>query len=62
MSKPTPKMIQYVEILIDKCGYHQHDYDLMNMSFAEVSSLIDEMKEELGWNEERGSRHAKRRD
>jgi hypothetical protein len=55
-------MIQYAEILIDKCGYHQHDYDLMNMSFEEVSSLIDELKEELGWNEERGSRHAKRRD
>ncbi len=58
----TPKMIDYAETLIEKCGYDLNDYDLGNMSFEEVSVLIDELKEELGLDAEWGGQHARRRD
>ena len=57
----TPKMINFAEKLIEQCGYDINDYDLQAMTFQEVSSLIDELKEEQG-REEKGSYHARRRD
>ena len=57
----TYKMIAFAEDLIQRCGYDLQDYDLENMSFEEVSKLIDQLKEELGMDEDKGSYHARRR-
>ena len=43
-------MIEFAELLIEKCGYSLHDYDLEEMDFEDVSDLIDELKAELGWD------------
>ena len=58
----TPKMINYAETLIERCGYDINDYDLENMSFKEVSGLIVELREELGLDKEWGGQHARKRD
>ena len=56
----TPRMLEYAELLIEKCGFNLFDYDLENMTFQEVSDLIDELKEHLGYDEQHNSRHARR--
>jgi len=53
-------MLEYAELLIEKCGCNLFDYDLENMTFQEVSDLIDELKEYLGYDEQHNSRHARR--
>lgn len=58
----TPSMIKYAEELIEKCGYSQHDYDIDNMEYNEVVVLIDDLKEELGLDEEWGGQNARRWD
>ena len=58
----TPKMIKFAEDLIERCGYYTEDYDLEDMTFEEVSELIDELKEELGWDGDWGSYYARRRE
>jgi len=46
--EPTKAQIDYAKDLMAKLGYDEDDYDLDHMSRAEVSSLIDELKEEYG--------------
>ena len=57
----TYKMIAFAEDLIQRCGYDLHDYDLEDTSFGEVSALIDELKEELGIDQEKGGYQSRRR-
>ncbi len=46
----TPAMIDYAEVLIEKCGFDINDYELDGMTYQDVSDLIDELKAELGWD------------
>lgn len=50
MGRPTDRMIEFAELLIEKCGYRLDEYCLEEMDFEEVSDLIDELKAELGWD------------
>jgi hypothetical protein len=44
--RPTDAMIRFAKILINQLGYDPDDYDFDNMTFAECSNLIDELKAE----------------
>lgn len=47
-SKPaTEAQKEYIESLVEKCGYDISDYDLDNLSSIEASRLIDDLKEDL---------------
>lgn len=44
--KPTASQIKYATDLLRKLGYDVADYDFDKMTKAEVSELIDELKNE----------------
>lgn len=44
--KPTMAQIKYATDLLRKLGYDVADYDFDKMTKAEVSKLIDELKDE----------------
>ena len=44
--KPTASQIKYATDLLRKLGYDLDDYDFDKMTKAEVSELIDELREE----------------
>ena len=44
--KPTMEQIKYATDLLRKLGYDVADYDFEKMTRAEVSDLIDELKQE----------------
>jgi hypothetical protein len=44
--KPTIEQIKYATDLLRKLGYDVADYDFEKMTRAEVSDLIDELKDE----------------
>ena len=46
MSEPTASQIKYATDLLKKLGYDVADYDFDKMTKAEVSELIDELKDE----------------
>ena len=46
---PTPSQIEYIGILCNELGYDPQDYDLDNMNQSEITDLIDQLKDELGW-------------
>jgi len=46
--EPTKAQIDYAKDLMEKLGYDEEDYDFDRMTRAEVSELIDELKEEWG--------------
>ncbi len=56
----SPKSIQYARDLIEECGYDEEDYDLDNMGQREISELIDQLKEELGHDEQWGGYESRR--
>ena len=43
---PTKKQIEYAADLLDKLGYDKAEYGIENMSRAELSELISELKDE----------------
>lgn len=44
--RPTKKQIDYAADLLDKLGYDKEEYDIENMSRAELSEQISELKDE----------------
>lgn len=48
MGRPTAKMIDYANSLLDQLGYNPDEYDFDNMTFEQVRDLIDELKGERG--------------
>ncbi len=48
MTEPTTAQIKYATDLLRKLGYDVADYDFDKMTKAEVSELIDELKDEWG--------------
>ena len=44
--KPTASQVKYATNLLRKLGYDVADYDFDKMTKAEVSELIDELKDE----------------
>ena len=44
--EPTARQIKYATDLLRKLGYDVADYDFDKMTKAEVSELIDELKNE----------------
>ena len=46
MDRPTRKQIEYAADLLDKLGYDKEEYGLENMTRAELSELIGELKDE----------------
>lgn len=49
MKKPTDKMIAFAEAIAEKLDI---DIDIKTLSFAEVSDLIDEFKDDYYFKEE----------
>ena len=47
MEQPTKGQLEYAKILLRELGYDVDDYPLLDMDSAEVSELIDELKDEL---------------
>ena len=49
MGSPTAKMIDYATSLLSELGYDPDEYDFDNMTFEQVRDLIDELKDERGY-------------
>lgn len=47
MEQATNAQIAYAQDLLRELGYDLEDYPLLDMDSAEVSELIDELREEL---------------
>lgn len=45
-TRPTDSMVRYAKSLVNQLGYDPDDYDFDQMTFAECSNLIDELKAE----------------
>jgi hypothetical protein len=45
-SRPTDSMVRFATSLANQLGYDLDIYDFENMTFAECSNLIDELKAE----------------
>lgn len=52
MSKATKAQINYIEVLMEKCGYDEEglDINLDTISIKEASEVISSLKDELGWD------------
>lgn len=48
MAEATEAQINYAKYLLNQLGYDVDDYDFDVMTRADVSELIDELKEEWG--------------
>lgn len=46
---PTTAMVSFAKQLLSELGYDLDDYDFDQMSYSEVSDLINELKDERGF-------------